>query len=127
MGNNRPFDLAAAMANNIVCTRDGRKVRILAFDRKNDDYPIVALVENGLGREDACAYKIDGTYYSSGNESPLDLMMPPEKQEGWLNLYKSGDTIRPGGTIFNTKDAAMIAASADEDKYLKTIKINWED
>lgn len=124
---NRPFDLEAAKANNIVCTRDGRKVRILSFDRKNDDYPIVALVDNGFGGEDACGYKLDGTYYSSGNESPLDLMMPPEKQDGWINLYKSGKNVHTGGTIFDSKDAAMIAASCDEDNYLKTIKINWEE
>lgn len=44
--NLKPFDLEAAKAGKPVCTRDGRKARIICFDLKNDEYPIVAAVEN---------------------------------------------------------------------------------
>lgn len=39
------FDLEAAKAGRPVCTRDGRKVRIVSFDMK-DKRPIVALIGN---------------------------------------------------------------------------------
>ena len=43
--NLKPFDLEAAKAGKPVCTRDGRKVRIICFDRINGDYyKIVACV-----------------------------------------------------------------------------------
>ena len=120
---NRPFDLEAAKANNIVCTRDGRKARILTFERKSENYPIVALVENERGGEDAYNYTLHGRFLLE-SKSGLDLMMPPEKQEGWINLYKSGKDVHTGGAVYDSKDAAMIVGSGD-DNYLKSIKINW--
>lgn len=35
--NFKPFDLEAAKAGKPVCTRDGRKVRIISFDRHGED------------------------------------------------------------------------------------------
>lgn len=46
----KPFDLEAAKAGKPVCTRDGRKARIICFDR-NWEYPIVALIECENGEE----------------------------------------------------------------------------
>jgi hypothetical protein len=44
--NLKPFDLEAAKAGKPVCTRDGRKARIICFNAKTlCDYPIIALVE----------------------------------------------------------------------------------
>ena len=41
----KPFDLEQAKAGKPVCTRDGRKARIICFDTKTlGDYPIIALV-----------------------------------------------------------------------------------
>lgn len=41
--NLKPFDLEAAKAGKPVCTRDGRKARIICFDAKCNK-PIVALI-----------------------------------------------------------------------------------
>lgn len=43
----KPFNLEQAKAGKPVCTRDGRKARIICFNAKTlCDYPIIALVEN---------------------------------------------------------------------------------
>lgn len=55
--NLRPFDLEAAKAGKPVCTRDGRKVRIICFDRTTyDNYTTII----------ACALSKDGK-----DENPL--------------------------------------------------------
>lgn len=41
--NLKPFDLEAAKQGKPVCTRDGRKARIICFDAKGNN-PIVALI-----------------------------------------------------------------------------------
>lgn len=80
-----PFDLDKAKAGKPVCTRDGRKARIICFDaiRKNKR-SIIALVpsKDYPGFEDLIAYPNDGNYYG-GHENDGDLMMLPEKHEGW--------------------------------------------
>ena len=43
--NLKPFDIQKAREGNPVCTRDGRKARIICFDKKGD-FPIVALVND---------------------------------------------------------------------------------
>lgn len=40
----KPFDLEQAKAGKPVCTRDGRKARIICFDLKNGNHPIVAAI-----------------------------------------------------------------------------------
>lgn len=49
--NLKPFDLEAAKAGKPVCTRDGRKARIVCYDRKSENYPILALVENNSNEQ----------------------------------------------------------------------------
>ena len=71
-----PFDLKAAKAGKPVCTRDGRMVRILCFDRQYEDYNIVALVLCG-NREFVYNYFLNGRWSKEG-ETNDDLMMLPE-------------------------------------------------
>lgn len=47
--NLKPFDLEAAKAGKPVCTRDGRKARIICFDRVNSK-SILALVDSTDGK-----------------------------------------------------------------------------
>ena len=82
----KPFDLNAAKAGKPVCTRDGRKARIICFDMKGE-HPIVALIEE-YNTEKIGWYYDNGKYLSNGEESPIDLMMLPEKQEGWMYINK---------------------------------------
>lgn len=58
----KPFDLNAAKAGKPVCTRDGRKARIICFNTKTlCDYPIIALVENADNSIYEAAYSFGRT------------------------------------------------------------------
>ena len=119
--NLKPFDIHKAREGKPVCTRDGRKARIICFDRKfyHDDgynYPIVAMV-NDNDNELVHAYTQDGLLIGN-KESELDLMMLPEKKEGWVNVYKE--------RIYSTKEEA-IEATYDGVTYVDTVKVCWEE
>ena len=119
LSNLKPFSLEAAKAGKPVCTRDGHKARIICFDRKGYNmFPIVALIMNGDRESDIYTYRPNGTWDNSGNESDKDLMMLPEKKEGWVNVYKD--------SVYDTKDEALIGRSEIRD-YIDTIKISWEE
>ena len=116
--NLKPFDLKKAKEGKPVCTRDGRKTRILCYDfKQNEEYPILVAVENKDGKECALLYSNDGVsemYKSSNNE----LAMLPEKKEGWVNVYKE--------RIYSTKEEA-IEATYDGATYVDTVKVCWEE
>lgn len=70
-----------------IVTRDGRSVRIVCWDMKNDEYPIIALIDNVDKGEGFGFFNIEGktTYYSE----VLDLLISvPE----WTT-FKDGDII----------------------------------
>lgn len=114
----KPFNLEAAKAGRPVCTRDGRKARIICFDRRDDNnYNIVALIED-KNREEVRSYYNDGKYLSGDEEAPLDLMMLPEKKEGWIIVSKNA-------TIYDSLEDAK--KSFDSDKELCICKVEWEE
>lgn len=119
--NLKPFDFEAAKAGKPVCTRDGRKARIICFDTINKgNYPIIALLED-KGCEAIFYYNKDGKCIV-GTER--DLMMLPEKKEGWINIYKDfEDTVC---CAYLTKEDALKNRSI-EYGYITTIKIEWEE
>lgn len=82
----KPFDLNSAKAGKPVCTRDGRKARIICFDR-DWDANIVALVEGPLGEEVHYYWSNGKVDFDEQNDD--DLMMLPEKKEGWVNVYSN--------------------------------------
>lgn len=125
--NLKPFDLEAAKQGKPVCTRDGRKARIICFDRKflfkGVSYPIIALVT--AKEEITCGYNEKGKILIE-NDMPYkdDLMMLPEKKEGWINIYKDfEDTVC---CAYLTKEDALKNRSIEDD-YITTIKIEWEE
>ena len=94
----------------------------MCFDAKSH-YPIIALVETFVKeynsvREDSYYYTIDGRAINIENESKDDLMMLPEKKEGWINVYKE--------RIYSTKEEA-IEATYDGVTYVDTVKVCWEE
>lgn len=132
--NLKPFDLEAAKAGKPVCTRDGRKVRIISFDRKflfkGVSYPIIALVEDTAKEETIYGYNEKGKVIIE-NDTPYkdDLMMLPQKKEGWVNVYKShnvGKTIHCMASIYPTKEEAKKSSVVGFD-YVDTVKIEWEE
>ena len=122
IGNNlKPFNLEEAKTGKPVCTRDGRKVRIICFDRefihKGKNYCIVALINDGSHGESLYSYTEDGLF-SSNKIHNSDLMMLPEKKEGWVNVYKN--------QIHDILKSAEEGCKGITD-YIKTIKVEWEE
>lgn len=110
-----------------VITRDGRSAKIIYTDRKNLNYPIVALVENKLTEgESILCYTKEGKIYIDNGLSEADLFFATEKREGWINLYKMNSIISPGPRAYDTKEEAESAAG-DKSYYISTIKIKWEE
>lgn len=122
----KEFNLEEAKAGKAVCTRDGRPVRIICWDRKSERevYPLVALVDCMDGTESLYTYRIDGLYMDTMGDD-RDLMMASEKKEGWVNLYKTESGVYPAAVIAETRDAAYNGRSNKD--YLATIKIEWEE
>lgn len=117
----KEFDINLAKAGKPVCTRDGRKERIICFDVKGDK-PIIALIE-AKGNHDSLieiveGYFINGHSVFEGGETGLDLMMLPEKKEGWVNIYRN--------QIHDTLESAE-EGRLGSSKYIKTIKVEWEE
>ena len=123
----REFDLEKAKAGAEVCTRSGKKARIICFDAKGL-YPIIALIDDSADYEQIRKYTTKGEYNADRDrESDLDLVMAPVKKGGWINIYV--DSFRPGrtcSTIFATKEEAESNAVKDED-YITTTRIEWEE
>lgn len=123
--NLKPFDLEAAKAGKPVCTRDGHKARIICFDYNGEtgDYPIVALVHYNKGNkcyERVLKYTSDGLFNKYGDcRHDDDLMMLPEKKEGWANVYD--DT-----PIYDSKEEALNRRSKIRG-YIDTVKVSWEE
>lgn len=104
--NFKPFDLEAAKAGKPVCTRDGRKARIICFDAKCNK-PIVALIYD-CNKETVLQYLENGRFFVDQIDK-YDLMMFPQKKEGWVNVYKSynvGKKIPCIASIYPTKEEA---------------------
>ena len=120
----RPFNLEEAKAGKSVCTRDGRKARIICFDAKTlCDYPIIALVENVDNSiyEAAYSFSYKGAYLR-GNMRNIDLVIPLEEHEGWVNIYRNAGIVS-ARHIYNTREEAM--ESAEEDDYIDTVRVVW--
>lgn len=132
----KPFNLEAAKAGKPVCTRDGRKARIICFDAKRKDGKnIMALIPSKEypGFEDLVAYPNNGNYHG-GHENDGDLMMLLEKKEGWVNIYNRNRPrtssencyIMTGVSVFETKEGAISYIDKDKE-YIDTVKIEWRE
>ena len=127
--NLKEFDLEAAKAGKPVCTSDGRKARIISFDRKflfkGVSYPIIALVEDAAKEETIYGYNEKGKTLIE-NDTPYkdDLMMLPQKKEGWINLFKNNHEDILAAGVFPSREEAV---SNCPPSYLGTIKIEWEE
>lgn len=125
----KPFNLEEAKKGCPVCTRDGRKARIICWDAKVQFglYPIVALVESDRSNEPFC-YTLEGLHCQDSKESDLDLMMTGEKKEGWVNIYRGRSDNRGCGCIYQTKEEAIKASNYEvSPNYVTTAKIEWEE
>lgn len=114
--NLKPFSLEAAKAGKPVCTRDGRKVRIVSSSLKNKNFPIIAIVDCDV-EENVYQYDINGV--CDEHDENLDLRMPSENKEVWVNIYD--DMV-----IYESEEGAKMGI-ATERNYITTTKIEWEE
>ena len=120
------FSLEKYLANpsRKVVTRDGRRARIVCTDKRELNYPIIALIETRPGGEEVtCSYTKDGRYCTACSDI-FDLFFVPEKHEGWVNVYEEGTNRYLDGCICVTKEEAKRIRGYG---YITTIKIEWEE
>ena len=122
--NLKPFDIQKAREGKPVCTRSGRKARIICFD-KRINRPIVALIEVDNHEEGLQCY-FDNGRCCCDVTSDYDLMMYPEKKEGWVNVYKGIDGITFSKHPYPSKEEAIKSAGIMSNR-IDTVKICWEE
>ena len=107
--------------NRKIVTRVGNPVRILAIDLEDKDFPIAAAIDNRY----PLSYTLRGTInYELRHEDDRDLFFAPEKHEGWVNVYKAGNTPHSDTCIWPTEEEAK---KWENDDYVATVKIEWEE
>ena len=109
--------------NRKVVTRDGRSVRIVCTNRLDENYPVIALV-NDEYTEKCYSYSEFGKDIVN-TDCELDLFFAPEKKEGWINLFKVNSTIT-AGEVYNTKEEAESAVLCSL-VHISTVKVEWEE
>ena len=114
--NLKPFDIQKAKEGKPVCTRDGRKARIISCSLRNKNFPIAAIVEDEDEEENVYQFEANGV--CDEHDENLDLMMLPEKRSGWVNVYTD--------SIYDTKEEAL-AGKSEIRGYIDTIKVTWEE
>ena len=119
------FSLKKYLANpsRKLVTRDGKNVRIICTNRRDLNYPIIALIETSSGGEVAYSHTKDGRHCTDCSDI-FDLFFAPEKHEGWVNIYRARGYCYGGSVIYPTEVAAKAAADPDP---VATIKIEWEE
>ena len=124
----KEFNLTEYLKNpsQKVFTRDGREVRIICTDFLSKmNKPVIALIKEDENKESVWNFTKNGKYYLCKNEESLkDLFFASIKREGWVNLYRNNNTTHIGNIYSNEKEAKEYK---DEDLYITTIKIKWEE
>ena len=122
----KPFNLEEYLANpsKKIVTREGKPARIICTDAKSEKYQVVALVTKKDEIESLATFDTSGKYWSGCNNH-LDLFFAPEKHEGWVNVYMNCNE-RNLGTLYSSKEDALEVAK-DNDNYVATVKIEWEE
>ena len=107
-----------------VVTRDGKSVRIICTDRRDLNFPIVALIEKDSGGEVIYAHTKDGICCNTC-PTTYDLFFSSEKHEGWINIFNAGDE-NVGKIIFKSKEKAEEIGRFSPN-YVATVRIEWEE
>ena len=119
----KPFDLEAAKAGAKVVTRNGEPVRILCFDRKDNQSPIVGLVSREYG-EGLVSFTKDGKYFVNGATHCNDLFMAPEKHEGWVVIVGE-DKFVLSEAVYETREEAE--EDCKDYAGITVVKVEWEE
>ena len=109
-----------------VITKDGKSVRIICTDAKQD-YPVIGLLSLDDKSETTVYYKKNGRWLAD-NQDEWDLFFAPTKREGWINIYKGvieNHLPYVGQKVYKSKEEAI--KNKCSDYYFTTLKIEWEE
>ena len=109
-----------------VITKDGKSVRIICTDAKQD-YPVIGLLSLDDKSETTVYYKKNGRWLAD-NQDYWDLFFAPIKREGWINIYKGvieNHLPYVGQKVYKSKEEAI--KNKCSDCYFTTLKIEWEE
>ena len=105
-----------------VITRDGKVVKIHCTNYDSRQ-PIIAQIED---HNFSRAFTEDGRYHINDIISPYDLFFAPEKHEGWVNLYRGALDVTYEGCVYTIEKEAREHID-DPQRYVATVKIEWEE
>lgn len=125
----KPFDLEKAKKGDPVITQGGDKVRILCFDSKIKNYPIIALVTNDSNDEECEeveTFTVTGKFNIFRSEiCSHDLAMALKKVTRWVNLYLVDGKIQTGVDTWDCpKKAADMKQSHKE--FIRTERMEFD-
>ena len=109
-----------------VITKDGKSVRIICTDAKQE-YPVIGLLSLDDKSETTVYYKKNGRWLAD-NQDYWDLFFAPIKREGWINVYKGvieNHLPYVGQKVYKSKEEAI--RNKCSDYYFTTLKIEWEE
>lgn len=123
-----PFNVELAKKGAKVQTANGRDVKILCYNRKSKNYPIVALVQSSNHEyEDSIVYTIDGKFIENNNSEEFDLVLLVETKTIYINMYRSYTGVfYLSQDTFKDKDTAELTGKSLPG-YVKTIEIEVND
>ena len=108
-----------------IVTRDGRNVTIHCTNCAGFR-PVIAEIE---GENYSLDFNKNGIHYCGISND--DLFFDIEKHERWINIYWDSDSedendVFTGACVFKSKEEAE-KVGIDNDNYVTTVKIEWED
>ena len=114
--------------NRQVVTRDGKPVRIVCTDREELKGRIIdeSRLSFVLQEKQCITYYADDTALRN-TDSNLDLFFAPNKNEGWVNIYKDFDSRILGKHIYRSEADAVSVRQEEGEDYIATVKITWEE
>ena len=103
-----------------ITTRDGRAVRILCMDGPGSR-PIVGIIGQHV-----CCWFENGSYFEyRTNPQANDLINPPVKRRGWVNISLGAHGGYACGTVWDTQ---LEAKQAADTRTVDTVQLpEWEE
>ena len=109
-----------------IVTRNGKPAKIVCtnFISKR---PIIAEIDD----QGVYSLSYDSSSMHTDFQSPHALFFDTEKHERWINIYWDSDSededdIFTGGYVYKSKEEAE-EVGIDNDNYVTTVKIEWEE
>lgn len=125
----KPFDLERAKLGDKVVTRDGNPARMIFFDAKRLNYPIVALITDSNNYKKEEWFRLNGKFFEDDVENEFDLFMAQKVTTYYANIYEgiNNPIISISKVFYSLSDAEIASCEIyPYVKFLKTISFEIE-